>query len=503
MIDSRLRRLRLIGQIVCFAVFTGGILLTGSHYWPLPDDFFFRLDPLTAIIAIFTSGLLISGLMFSIIILMLTFFLGRFFCGWVCPLGALIDFFEWVIKGYNRKQRDQTRLNQLSLIKFGVLILIVAASGFSFQFVYLFDPVVIMTRFAGMILMPAQKALLQLPPFVVQHSIQFLLFTFAILLLSLIARRFWCRTICPLGALLGLVARFSPSGFIQDDCKGCPSCQKKCRTGAIVDSKAQITQSQDCIRCFDCLDACPQKTRVFTLNAHISNRMQPARLSRRSFLAWCGSGVIGSAVIAGNAGAMPANKSLLRPPHSPDEEEFLDLCVRCQACVNICPTNALQPLLLQSGLYGLWTPAMTPSIGECKVDCNKCSTVCPTHAIDRFDISTKYHLKVGTAILSKDRCIPYAEGVQCGKCISECPTAAIGYIEQNNLQFPARIDFMLCVGCGVCQHICNEQTLESPAILVTAYGRNMPSGVHEDAIKTYLEKTFKEDNGDYPGLPLS
>jgi len=497
MTDSKLRRLRLLSQIVFFTVFSSGILMAGSHYWPFPGDFFFRLDPLVAFVAMFTSGALISGLMFSLAILALTLFLGRFFCGWICPLGALIDFFEWITHGYHRKQRDPNRLNQLSLIKFGLLILIVAASGLSFQFIYFFDPIVITTRFMGMMLLPIQKAFFQLTPFAVQHSVQFLVFTLGILLLSLLARRFWCRTICPMGALLGLVARFSPFGFVQKDCKACPSCQKKCRTGAIADSKAQITQAQECIRCFDCLDACPQRTRVFTCNERPSNQPHPGRLSRRSFLAWSGGGIIGSAVIAGNAGAMSANKSLLRPPHSPDEEVFLDLCIRCQACVAICPTNALQPMLLQSGLYGLWTPTIMPSIGECKVDCNKCSTVCPTQAIAHFDISTKHHLKIGTAVLSKDRCIPYAEGMQCGKCITKCPTAAIGYFEQDNLQFPAQIDFLLCIGCGVCQNICNEQTMDAPAIIVTAYGRNTPSGVSEDTIKTYLEKQLRDDSWEY------
>lgn len=497
MSDLKLRRLRLLSQIVFFAIFSSGILLAGSHYWPVPGDFFFRLDPLVAIIAMFASGVLISGLMFSLVILALTIFFGRFFCGWVCPLGAFIDFFEWIIHSDKKREKDQNRLSRLSSIKFGVLILVVAASAFSFQFVYFFDPIVIMTRFMGMILMPIQKALFGLTPFTVPHAVQFLFFTLGILMLSLIASRFWCRAICPLGALLGIVARFSPFGFVQKDCNECLLCRRKCRTGAIMDAKAQITLSQECIRCFDCLDACPQKTRVFTWNARLKDRPQPDRFSRRSFLAWCGSGIIGSAVIAGDAGVAHGNKFLLRPPHSPDEEEFLDLCVRCQACVNICPTNALQPLLLQSGLYGLWTPTLSPSIGECKADCNRCSTVCPTHAVGSFDISTKYDLKIGTAILSKDRCIPYAEGLQCGKCIPVCPTAAIGYIEQNNLQFPAQIDFLLCIGCGICQNICNEQTWGEPAIVVTAYGRNMPSGVSKDAIKTYLEKSLKEKSAEH------
>jgi ferredoxin len=499
MIDSGLRRLRLISQIIFFAVFSIGILAAGSHYWPLPNDLFFRLDPLTAIISMSASGVLIANLTFSAVILVLTFIFGRFFCGWLCPLGAFIDFFEWITQGYKRKERDQNRLRTLSLIKFGVLILIVAASAFSFQFVYFFDPIVIMTRFMGVMLRPIQKALFQLPPIVVQHSIHFIFFTLCILLLSLLARRFWCGTLCPLGGLLGLIARFSRSGFVQNDCIACPTCQKKCRTGAIVDPKAQITVAQECIRCFDCLDACPKKTRVFAFNTHLDSESEVPLLARRSFLSWCGSGLIGSALIARSAAAMPGNKSLLRPPHALDEEEFLDLCLRCEACVNVCPTNSLQPLLLQSGLYGLWTPTLTPSTGECKVDCNRCSGVCPTHAIGNFDLSTKYNLKIGTAILYKDRCIPYTDGERCGKCIPKCPTAAIGYTKQSNLELPVKIDYLLCVGCGICEYVCNKQTLDAPAIIVTAYGRNTPSGVPENAANTYLEKTLK-DNRNEEGL---
>ncbi|MGD9211098.1 MAG: 4Fe-4S binding protein [Desulfobacteraceae bacterium] len=486
-----LRRLRYISQIICFILFSACLLFAGSLYWPLPNDLFFRLDPIIAIIAMSVSGAFISGLVFSFVMLVLTFIFGRFFCGWICPLGTFIDFFEWLVQGFKRKDMDLLKSYQLSAVKFGILIMVVVASGFSFQFVYFFDPIVIMTRFMGMILMPTQNAMLKLPPFVVQDSIQFIFFTLGIVLLSLIARRFWCRVVCPLGALFGLVAWFSPSGFVQQRCKGCPVCQRKCRTGAILEPKAQVMQPQDCIRCFDCLDVCPRKTRVFLLNTKTKKRMQSSRLSRRSFLAWCGSGIVGSVAIAGNAGAMPGGKSLLRPPHAPDEEQFLDLCIRCQACVNICPTNALQPLLMQSGLYGLWSPKMVPSIGECRVDCNKCSTVCPTHAIGHFDLKNKYFIKSGTAVLFKNRCIPHADGKPCGKCIPKCPTGAIGYSEQNNLKLPLEIDFLLCVGCGVCQKICNQQTLEAPAIVVTAKGRNTPSGVPENTIQAYLEKMRK------------
>jgi polyferredoxin len=489
MSDARLKKWRLASQIAFFSLFSGGILLAGSGFWPFPEDLFFRLDPLIGFIAMFASGALVTGLVLSGFVLILTLVFGRFFCGWICPLGALIDFFEWTTRGYRRKDRDHTRLGQLSLLKYGLLVLIVAASAFSFQFIYLFDPMVITTRFLGQVLLPLRNSILGMPPLVVQHTLWFFLFTLCILLLSFVSRRFWCRSVCPLGALLGLVAGASKSGFIRADCSGCPSCHRKCRTDAIAHTKDRQTRPQECIRCFDCLDNCPTGSRAYRLivQGEKAKAMSP-RISRRAFLAWCGTGVVGSSVIAASAGAMPDSKAILRPPHAPDEATFLDLCIRCQACVNICPTNALQPTLLQSGLYGLWTPSMTPAIGGCSPDCNRCSTVCPTEAIGAFDLSTKYHLKIGTAILSRDRCLPYIDGVQCGKCLTECPTTAIGYVEYEGIRYPAHIDYLLCVGCGLCQNICSRETMHTPALLVTGYGRNMTSGVPENTIEKYIER---------------
>ncbi|MCP4747255.1 MAG: 4Fe-4S binding protein [Desulfobacteraceae bacterium] len=471
----------------------------GKNFWPLPEDFFFRLDPLVAIITTSAAGVMIDSLLLSGSIVLLTMIAGRFFCGWICPLGAFIDFFEWITQGFKSKQHQVIWMKQFHVIKYGVLIFVLAAAGFSSQFIYFFDPIVIMTRFMGMILIPLKKGMLGQSPFVVQHAFDFIFFVFFILLLSFLARRFWCRTLCPLGALLGLLGSFSRFGFSQDACKRCPACQKKCRTGAIEDPQKQIERIQECIRCFDCLDICPSDNRQFGFTSGLGLRPQMVQrkpnLSRRSFIAWCGSGVAAAVAFAPKAAAMPGNKFLLRPPHAPEEEAFLDLCLRCQACVNVCPTNGLQPIFMQSGLYGLWSPGLLPSMGACKVDCNACATVCPTGAIGKFNHLTKYQLKIGTAVLKKDKCLPYDENKACGKCLPECPTGAIAFTRQNKMEKPVQIDFMLCVGCGICEYVCNKQTLGPPALIVTSSGRNQPSGVKPETIKAFLKSRVENKDG--------
>lgn len=475
-----------------FVIFCAGIFLVEARYWPLPVDLFFLVDPLVTMVTAATTGVLVSGLVLSGIMILLTLIFGRFFCGWMCPLGTLIDFTEWA---FNKKpapkgrERDPKKLVQ---VKFGVLIFVLAASVLSVQWIYFFDPMVIMTRFVGMVIIPVERSLLHGKPFSVLHAEQFILFVAAILLLSMVARRFWCRFICPLGALYGLLARFSIFDFNQEGCKGCPRCQKSCPTAAIVNPKDGGLRSSECIRCFNCLDACPASVRSVGIRTVEPIRDPTIRIRRRTLLVWLSTGLAGSTVLSSHALARPRAKELLRPPFAADEATFLDLCVRCQACVNVCPTNALQPQLLQSGLYGLWSPGLVPAVGACETGCNRCSLVCPTGAIGAFDRKTKYTLKIGTAHLDKSRCVSWADSKPCGKCIPKCPTGAIAFYEEKDQRIPVTVDFLLCVGCGICEHVCHEQTLGPPALKVTAQGRNQASGVDIDVVLKQMRE--KERN---------
>lgn len=497
---SALRRTRKVSQTVSLAFFCAGILMAGSVMRPIPKDLFFQMSPLVAIVTFASTGMLVPGFPVAAALVAATLIFGRFFCGWVCPMGALIDLTEWIFqKKTGKKKSIVSNPEKFSQFKFGTLLVVLAASIASVQWIYFFDPMVIMTRFVGMVLMPVQRAVTQSSPFTVLNADQFVLFVIAILLLSAVASRFWCRFVCPLGGFFGLVGRFSTFDFFQDGCKGCPQCERSCPTGAITGPRSQDFRSEECIRCFNCLDACPRKVRTYTLRFHKPQRLHQSLMPRRTFLAWVAGGLAGSTFMVSRASGQPNQKALLRPPFAADEPTFLNLCLRCQACVNVCPSNALQPIFMQSGIYGLWSPGLMPVVGACQTDCNRCSQVCPTGAIGKFNRRSKYTLKMGTAHLIKSRCISHADRKACGKCIPKCPTGAISFYEDQNdgqmMKVPVGVDFLLCVGCGICENICNHQALGDPALKVTARGRNQASGVNTDQMmKRIANQTRRKDH---------
>jgi len=145
-----------------------------------------------------------------------------------------------------------------------------------------------------------------------------------------------------------------------------------------------------------------------------------------------------------------------------------------------CPTNALQPAVNQAGPEGLWTPVLVPRIGYCEYYCSRCTQVCPTGAIKELKIKEKTQLKIGSAWIKKDRCIPYALGDSCTVCEEQCPTSpkAIAMIETEMMmpdgtwaaqQVPV-VDLDLCIGCGICETKCPVE--DDPAIYCTSLGES-------------------------------
>jgi ferredoxin len=184
---------------------------------------------------------------------------------------------------------------------------------------------------------------------------------------------------------------------------------------------------------------------------------------------------------------------LIRPPGSHAEDKFLARCLRCGACMKVCPTNAIHPTLLEAGLEGIWTPALIMRVGYCEYSCVLCGQVCPTGAIKKLTEAEKLGkpaageeqaaarakpVKIGTAFYDQGRCLPWAMAVPCIVCEEFCPTSpkAIWVLEETvtrpdhttiTLQRP-RVDVDRCVGCGICENVCPVQ--DSPAIYVTSIG---------------------------------
>ncbi len=71
------------------------------------------------------------------------------------------------------------------------------------------------------------------------------------------------------------------------------------------------------------------------------------------------------------------NPELIRPPGALPEKDFLQRCVRCVECIQICIGNALQPSFLQSGIEGIFSPRLVARTGYCEFNCTLCETKCP------------------------------------------------------------------------------------------------------------------------------
>jgi formate hydrogenlyase subunit 6/NADH:ubiquinone oxidoreductase subunit I len=122
-----------------------------------------------------------------------------------------------------------------------------------------------------------------------------------------------------------------------------------------------------------------------------------------------------------------------------------------------CPTNGLQPAILESGLDGLWTPRLVPRIGPCERNCHLCGQVCPTAAIRNLPLEEKTYARIGTAVVDRSRCLAWEQDRACLVCDEACPYNAIDGRNEMVLGTTLGRPFVneqACVGCGLCEARC-------------------------------------------------
>ncbi len=284
------------------------------------------------------------------------------------------------------------------------------------------------------------------------------------------APRFWCRNLCPLGALLGWLGKASPLRLaVSDKCTRCLKCVNECKMGAISDDPHHYC-GPECTACFTCLAVCPEGAISLTTGREHTGREDEFRLDRRRVLQALGLGM--AAVVLPKMDWRSARSSatqkvlkissqrLIRPPGAFAEDEFVTACVRCAECMKACPTNALQPAFGEGGLEALGTPILVPRIGPCTQACNLCGRVCPTGALAPFSIEEKAYLHLGTARVDRSICLAWAGGRRCLVCQEACPYQAI----RQSADMAAGIgrpvvDEGICVGCGTCEWVCPVEPL--------------------------------------------
>ena len=257
--------------------------------------------------------------------------------------------------------------------------------------------------------------------------------------------RFYCRYICPLGALFGILSRTAlwRIGKSEAECTDCHLCERDCEGACSPSSRIRINE---CILCMNCLNDCHHNQIGFRTTPSAAGEILSPDLSKREFVFTFVSGAAAVPMLRLN-GNLSANwnPSLVRPPGTLEEEKFLSRCTKCGQCMRICPTNVIHPSGLVGGFEGLWTPVLNFRIGTsgCQHKCIACGNVCPTAAIRPISLDERLGqnqfaargpIKIGTAFIDRGRCLPWAMDIPCIVCQENCPVSpkAIFTREQFN-----------------------------------------------------------------------
>ena len=503
---------------------------------PWPVEAFFYFDPFAALLTFLATFTVYRGLLWSLVIVALTLVFGRVFCGWICPMGTLNHILGWLLpsrKGKGGKRIAANRTHPIrQRVKYYLLYASLGAALAGSAVGGLFDPIALVVRSLGLSVLPAAQYVMgrthettarsELSPvvmagdaanYVMSHGVwqstQFhyhwgwligVLFV-AVMFMNRLIPRFWCRVLCPLGALLGVMSRFALFGLVKRDdrCTDCNLCLLHCQ-GADSPQGGVKWRQDECHMCLNCENACPEDVLQFKFLPGRQATITRPDTVRRTALATTAAGLAMIPTLRATGAFGPDfDAKRIRPPGSVDEMAFLDRCIRCGECMKVCPNNAIHPALGEGGLEGLWTPIMIPRIGYCEQSCVLCGQVCPTGAIRRFTEKERKGegeppIKMGTAFYDFGRCLPWAMQTPCIVCEEFCPTSpkAIWLEEVEvpkreskhgedgsppamttvKLQRP-RVDPSLCIGCGACENVC--PVIDEPAISVSSVGESRSS----------------------------
>jgi polyferredoxin/NAD-dependent dihydropyrimidine dehydrogenase PreA subunit len=475
--------LRIVSQLLFLGLFVGLLVATvlGSpvtdHPWLA--QVFLITDPLI-LVGMTLAGAFSVVLLAALAVVGLSLLFPRAYCGWICPLGTSMDAVDHVL--FRKMKRNRSAAPHLRKIKYGLLAAVLVMAVFGLGVFGWLDPICIATRSFAVAVYPiadwAAKAGLvaaeergvgaaadlydwaaETGLFIRDANFKegspgiaylwlpaFTGVLLGIWLSQAYQKRFWCRNLCPLGALMGLVGSVSPfRPRVSEKCISCDACRQGCKVGAFQPAAGGDRYRnlvQECIFCYSCeREFCPVD--AIHIGAGTPGPVRPAPdvlPGRRAALTAvaAGAAIAPAMLLDRRTREKHETNPKVRPPGSlrPDTE-FLAACVRCGECMRVCPTNALHPSGIENGVAGLWTPTFVFNIGYCEYYCgvsaedveagrtdataNLCGQVCPTGAIRPLTHAGKIDHKIGTAVFDHTRCLPWARGEECLTCEEQCP----------------------------------------------------------------------------------
>jgi polyferredoxin len=280
-------------KLIIFRKFSQALFLSLFVYilwsttYPLkgifPANTFFVTNPHIMILTAISERILLPGMIFSLIMLVFAGLFGRYYCGWICPLGMIID-----LTGSRGKKKvlSEKGNSQISIVKYPILAGFLIAAAVGIQVAWVLDPIVIGARFVSLNFIPTvtlfiekififviqkfslygqvydyyttlKTTFLGIKIFYFDNAAIILVFFLAAILPSLYLTRLWCRVICPLGAIYGSIGKMSVLNRKVDGCNKCMKCVSNCRMGAIKDDPLKY-KKEECVLCMDCVYDCPQ-----------------------------------------------------------------------------------------------------------------------------------------------------------------------------------------------------------------------------------------------------
>lgn len=499
-----LRKIRITLAVVCFALITLLFLdFTGTlHGW---FGGLAKVQFLPAVVAL--------NLGVVAVLVMLTLLFGRIYCSVICPLGVMQDMVSWLSGQRKKKKYRFSYSPALDWLRYGVLAVFVAVlmAGIG-SLVALLAPYSAYGRIAQNLLAPlwgwgnnvlaylAERAdsyafyetevwLRSLPTFIIA------VLTFVVVaILAWRNGRTYCNTICPVGTVLGFLARYAWFRPVinTEKCNSCALCSRRCKASCI-DAKAHQIDYSRCVACMDCIGKCrhgairyvhPKKKPVSSTTTDKALRVTEEQVdnARRTFLT--GVGVL-TATVAAKAQEkkvdgglavildkkMPNRTTPIVPPGAQGLRNMASHCTGCQLCVSVCPNGVLRPA---TRLETLMQPESSYERGYCRPECTKCSEVCPAGAILKITPADKSAIQVGHATWVKENCVPLTDGVDCGNCARHCPTGAITMVPSDSdtadsPKVPV-VNEERCIGCGACENLCPARPFS--AIYVEGHERH-------------------------------
>lgn len=437
----------------------------------------------------FLPALLALNAVVLVALVVLTLVFGRIYCSVICPLGVMQD----AISHLNRKKNRFTHSRALTWLRLVALVIMAVAiiAGLG-SLMALLAPYSTYGRIINNLVQPLyiwcnnglaaiaehyesysfygkELWLKSLPTFLIALA------TFVIIaVLAWRGGRTYCNTICPVGTVLGYLAKFSwfKVYFDVDKCRSCSLCSKNCKASCI-DYKSHTVDYTRCVTCGNCLSKCNfealhygRPTKSLKSRDSQSTPNSQADETRRAFL--LGGAIVAADVALAQAGKKvdgglaeivdrtpPKRKQPITPPGSVSAQNMARHCTACQLCVAQCPNDVLRP---SGNLLTLMQPTLNYERGFCRPECTRCSEVCPTGAIRPIDTALKTAIQVGHAIWLKENCVVLTDGVECGNCARHCPSKAIMMVpndpEDDESPMVPAVDHTKCIGCGACEYVC-------------------------------------------------